>query len=414
MAVTACSAEHVSQVGDAPAPGTPIGEAPQGNADDSSFGQSIPALLDQGKAYLATPTELRLVNVETGQATSIRPQHPPLAGAKAVAQPLLVPGGAASSVVWPFLVGADGQAAVELTTVGADGRVTSSPLVALPAWAANTTSPPEVSAVGSDHGVLVLNVAHSLTHSAFGIDIATGKQLWTRDQFASAVTAGPTVVGEESDPQSDQIVHVSGVNISNGQQTWTGPKGADFNISEAGPALIAVDSPAMTGPRTVQLLSTTNGAVVGPLPLRNAAPTRCVYDGARMTVCTSPAGYDSGRRRAVGIDANTGHVLWTMPNSALPHNQTSGGEAPLITAGWHGHFYGSTVETTVVYNGMTGNPERFLTGPSPLLVDDRTALSLSPDKKQVVARPVAPTYNYVPTALKCTACQKPSGAPASG
>ena len=85
----------------------------------------------------------------------------------------LVTGGAGSSVVWPFLVGANGQAAVELTTVGADGQAASSPLVALPSWAANPTSPPEVSAVGSDHGVVVLNVAHSLTHSTIGVDVAT-------------------------------------------------------------------------------------------------------------------------------------------------------------------------------------------------------------------------------------------------
>jgi hypothetical protein len=268
--------------------------------------------------------------------------------------------------------------------------------------------------VGSDHGVVVLNVAHSLTHSTIGVDVATGKPLWARDQFASAVTAGSTVVGEEPDAQSDQTVHVSGVNISNGQQAWAGPKGADFHISAAGPALVAVDSPAVTGPRTVQLLSTTNGAVVGPLPLKSASPTRCVYDGAGVTACTSPAGYDSGGRQVVGIDANTGHVLWTMPNSTIPHNQTSGGEAPLITAGWHGHFYGATVETTVVYNGATGQPEHFLAGPSPLLVDDHTALSLSSDNKQVVARPVTPTYNYVPTALTCTACQKLPAGPATG
>lgn len=409
MALTACSGPQVNQNTESVSAGTPIGQAPEAVSAGASVGARFPAILAGGSAYLGTPTQLRAVNVKTGQLTLIRPQHPVLANAAVDSQPLALGGGTGPAVLWPFLVAAPGgQAAIELTSVGADGRTTGNPIVALPAWASDSASPPRVEAVGAQNGVVVLNVAHSLTHSALGVDIATGRQLWIRDQFSAGVVAGATAVGQEPDPASEQASHVTGVNVSNGQQTWTGLRGAQFGISKAGPELVAVDTPAPTGPRLVQLLSTINGAVVEQLPLHSAAPTRCVFDQASVTACSAPAGSAGGGRQAVGIDANNGRVLWTMPNSTNPRNVTSGGEAPLITAGWHGRFYGATESSTIAYDARTGEPQLFLPGPSPSSVDDNTGLALSSDGKQVVARSVAPTKNYVPTVSKCTACQAPS------
>ncbi|HEY4005768.1 MAG TPA: hypothetical protein VGM60_11370 [Pseudonocardia sp.] len=386
-------------------PAVTLGPAPTGYSEAAS---ELPAVLDANNAYLAGATDVRIVNTESGQiVATVRPQHQALP-ASVQGQPLLSTVGNGKAVLWPFLVAApSGGTAVELASIRTDSHQASSVLVGLPGWAANSTTLPSVTVVGAQGSAVVLQVALGLSRGTVATDTGTGRPLWSRDGFTAGAVTGGTVVGSEADAMPEDTDHLSGLALDTGQPRWTLLHGHDFTVSPAGDTLVAVDSVSATGQakHSVALVAAATGATVNQLSFAPDKPARCMYDQASVTICSVPADPQGDRRETIAVDSRTGRQLWTTPNWDVPQNATGGGRAPLVSAAWHGKVYASTGVSTAVYDARTGTPMQFLPGPSPMVADDHTGLALSPDKANIVARPLTGEYNYVPTEQGCAACR---------
>lgn len=337
--------------------------------------------------------------------------------ARADAAPVLAGSAGSTVVLWPFLVAtASGGEAVELTSIHTDSQKSDHVIVTLPDWVSGAEPSFSVRAVGAAGSTVVLDVGDALTHTAMAIDPATGRSLWTRPSFSVAAVTGDAAVGTEADPGPAQATRVSAVSLSTGQPLWTRPHGEGTEAVSAGPALIAVSDqtgPSQSGgPKPIALLSTKTGATVATLPSTLGDRVRCLYDHATVTVCEGPVDERVGGRSVVAFDAQTGHFLWSMPISGA--GGTGSGEAPLVTAAWHGHIYAtdtdarltpattttvtngrpanvplSTTVTTTIFRSRSGVADGTISGPIPVLVDDQACLAINPEHSQIFARPRA-------------------------
>lgn len=398
LTVSACGGHSSSAAGpsDPPSafgPGQVVGPAPALSQGESATRYRLPAVLDQGTAYLAGVDGVRVVDTASGRTMeTIRAQHPLLttegSAANLTHPPLVTTAGDARAVVWPFLVKAPGGGnAVELTSIHTDTHTATNVLIGLPQWASSAEYNLSVTPIGAAGTTVVLDVAGGLHHAALTTDAGTGEPLWMRDDFtADAVTDG-TVVGAQPDAAPANTEHVVGLALKDGTQRWTQLHGFGFGISSASPSLVAVEGtlPTATSGGTFQLLAAATGTSVATLQISNGLPSRCVYDQTSVTVCYAPTDNHAGARVVVAVDAKTGQQLWSMPNG------TNGTEpVPLVTDAWHGLVYATTTEgLTMVYRARSGSPVRASAGPAPVLVNDQAGLALDPNGTNIVAqRPI--------------------------
>jgi hypothetical protein len=395
------------------APVAQIAPRPEGGPGTSYRTQ---AALQGSMAYVGSNEKVDIIDTATAKTVdTVRPQNRPLPSAsESGAAPLVTSGAGPSAVFWPFLVSVGGGApAVELTSIHSDGQKYDHVVVNLPGWVAASGSSSSVAAVGATRSAVVLDVGDTLGHTVMAVDPTTGKLLWARPNFAAVTVADDVVAGVESNLGTLPTAQISGVNASNGQPVWTQPRGYGIRLVSAGPALILVsrqsESAQSDSSAGTELISARTGAPVSRLPI-TGGDVRCLYDHAGVTVCQSPVDPAAGGRTVVAFDAQTGHQLWTMPISGTAG--TGSGEAPFVTAAWHGHIYATATDaaltpasipvvingrsaevpltspaTTTVYRSHSGIADGTIAGSVPVVVDDQACLAIDRESMRIVARP---------------------------
>jgi hypothetical protein len=396
------------------APVAPITPSPAGTADTEYQSHAV---LDGGIAYIGNNRELSIVDAtKATRVAVIHSRGRPLSiSANSGGAPVLTSNAGSTFVLWPFVVaGAGGRPAVELTSIHTDTRAADHVIVRLPVEVLPSEPSLSVTVIGASGSTVVLDVGELLTHTAIAIDFATGKPRWIRPNFSATMVNADSVVGTEAGPGSPQADRLSAVSVSTGQPVWTQLIGRRIQAVSAGPLLIAVtgqvETPDSGGSVRTELRSAETGALVTNLPITLGDRIRCLYDDATVTVCTGPVDGRAGGRTAAAFDAQTGHPLWSMPTNAT--GGTGSGEAPLITAAWHGHIYATDTDapldpdttstvtngqpadvslpvtaTSTTYQARSGVADGSITGPVPVLVDDQACLAAGPEHTQIVARP---------------------------
>ncbi len=371
--------------------GVVLGSAPAVPPGSDRGAYDLPVVLDATTAYVASGSAVRVLDTGSGKTTAtVRPRYPALPDAAGQGRPLLVGTGAERAVLWPVMVTGPNGTALDLVRIDTSNHSARDTLLALPTWVADAESTPRARLIGVDGTTAVLGISLGLRSAALAADASSATVLWTRDNFTPGTVAAGTVVGVEPDAAPALTDHLTGLTVSTGQPRWTRYTATEFDISSAGPTLVAADTPPLEaqGRHTVQLLDAATGAPVSTLPLHSVGLSRCLYDQDSVTVCRAPASPARGGRQAVGFDARTGALLWKMPNSTVPHDVTGNGNAPVITATWHGQVYGSTEAGTTAYDARTGMPRAFLPGPSPLVVNGQVGLAVTA-AGTIVARALA-------------------------
>ena len=399
LALTSCSGQRIYR--NPGRAGVVLGSAPAVPPGSDRAGYDLPAVLVATTAYLASGTEVRVLDTSSGKTTAtVRPRYPALPNATAHGRPLLLGAGAEQAVLWPFLVAGPNGKVLDLVRIDTNNHSARDTLLALPTWVANAESNPQARLIGVDGTTAVLDVSLGLRHGAVAADTSSGQLLWTRDNFTPGTVTAATVVGAEPDAAPALTAHLTGLSVGTGQPRWTHYTAAQFDLSPAGPTLVAADSPSLQAPdrRTIQLLDAATGGLVRTLPLHSLGSSRCLYDQDSVTVCVAPARPARGDRQAVALDARTGAQLWRMPNRTFVHDVTGDGNAPVITAAWHGQIYGSTEVGTTAYKARTGMPTAFLPGPSPMLVNDQVELAVTTNGT-IIARAPKPLPDYVPPGI---------------
>jgi hypothetical protein len=406
MAVTACGGEPDRAPAGRPAgppavfgAGVPVASVPAVPSDSDPRREVLPAVLVGGTAYLPGSDVVRVIDTRTAaEIATIRPQLPPRwtsIGQPVAGAPLHAAIGGVDSVVWPFLVRTpDGVTGVQLIRIDARTHAATPVLLAgLPEWVGGAAGNASVAPIGAQGDTVVLTLTAGLSQAVAAVDAVHGKTLWSRDNVTGAAVTGSTVVDVEADPApaAAGAQRVVGLGLADGRPRWLGPRGYGPQLYPTGPNLIGV-SAQLPGPLDnpergiFELLSVTDGAVVSRLPLPGDTPARCLYDQVAVAVCEAPTGLKQGGRVVIAFDARTGRQLWTLPD-----RNTGSEDTPLITAAWHGLFYGATAQgTTVTYQARDGEPTAESAGSPPLVVNDQAALSLDPSHTQILARRPAP------------------------
>ncbi|GAA4903903.1 hypothetical protein EV188_10487 [Actinomycetospora succinea] len=349
--------------------------APTGNLFGGSgtrvFGRdaaSLPAALI-GTAIWGTDGG-RVLRTDSTGAEVPGPAAP--AGRYAAGKPVATPDGAvlvgASSVVPGSGTTPPGLAVDLLAFDAQTGALRWNAPTQLP-WA---DRPPAVAmkVAGVVAGVAVLTASTDAQRTAIGVDLTSGRVLWTADGVAvDAVLAdgpaGGTALGVatapgESRAYADSTIvgldAVTGLRRSAPPDVLRAPQ-----ITPAGPGLAVVSG--RTGATTLAAPSASlrfvdaRGATVRTVDVGNTySPPRCVWDEAATTVC-------GGDTRVFAVDAGTAAPLWELPDPRA--NRV----APRMTTAWHGAVYGTTVNGPLVLDARTGADRETRPGAAPVLVN---------------------------------------------
>lgn len=371
------------------AAGVPIGDAPA--APRRRQAERLPAVLEGTTAYLASPSQMRLVDAGNGrEIASVRPSRPTLRPddpGGATEAPVVTEVNGARSVVWPFLVRDGNRIAMELTSINVDNHQNSTVLAALPGWTTGAAFNLTAGPVGAQGGTVVVNLVGGLYHGVLAVDAASGRTRWYRDGATAGAVTGDVVSAVQPLPSPATTDEVVGLAVADGAQRWASLRGYGLAVQPAGPHLVAVHGQLPDGPAesTFQLLDATTGASVSSLPIDGSLPSRCVFDQRTSVVCTAPADDNGGSRVMVGVDATSGRPLWSKPAA-----DTGSLPVPDVTAAWQGVVYARGSDSTTTYSAASGSPLVRSKGPSPLLVNDQVGLSVGALTNQIMAdKPVS-------------------------
>jgi outer membrane protein assembly factor BamB len=397
LAVSACGSQSQSggdrQAGSAPlafTSGVPIGGAPAESHNRQA--QQLPAVLEGTTAYLAGTAQVRLVDAGNGrEIATVRPTRPVLRPddpAGATQAPVIADVNGVRSVLWPFLVRSGNGVAMELASINAGNHQVATTLVTLPDWASGAAFDLIADPVGAANGTVVINLVGGLYHGVLAVDAASGKTRWYRDGVTAGAVTGDVVQAVQPMAPPATTDEAIGLAVADGTQRWASLRGHGLTVQPAGPHLVAAHGqlPDSSGADTFQLLNATTGASVSNLALNGELPSRCVYDQVASVVCTAPADDGGGSRMMIGVDATTGHPVWSKPDGGsgtLP--------VPDATAAWRGVVYARGSDSmTTAYAAATGFPLLTSNGPTPLVVNDHAALSVGAVSNQVMADRPAP------------------------
>jgi hypothetical protein len=375
---------------------------PQASENTSIGGNQeglAPVALARTIAFVATGASLAIVDTRTGATLAdVRPAYAVVNApgqdsgfvGNAAAPPLVASIAGRQTAMVGYVVEVPGQGttppslAIEIDLVDpGTGTRLAYVLAPVPGQPSDLIGSPLVSFAGdSGNDVVVTDGDSDDGYLSEGIDVSSGKLLWQNRAFLAGATLGATVVGSIDDTAaSDQgandgssPVRLAGLDIATGRTLWLGPSqlsGVQILPSNGHTALVA-SGLWSSGGSFIALIDTGTGKVhylsrSSAFP-GTGSPWTCEFDDWATDVC-STGDYQT---QTFALDANTGRVLWQLPDRA--QNRI----APQVTAAWHGAIYGTTPSGPVVLDARSGKDRNDSPGVAPVLLDADVGVAVSP------------------------------------
>ncbi|MFQ6199152.1 hypothetical protein [Streptomyces sp. NPDC000405] len=337
---------------------------------------SPPVTLRGTQAYVASPYDLQIVDTGNGRVTTIRPEHDSPRSAQVgpseeiAGPPLVSDTGVGVLVIVPFAVRIPGSGTtpdshvLEMAAVDTDSAAVKwRAVLQLPKWTSKAYGNIGVRMVGSQADVAVVRVSNYENETAVAVNLRTHRVLWQKDFLPTAVL-GTTVSGLERNLSE---THLKAFDLATGEPTWAIEEGSyNATASSAGPNLLQYSGQIYeNGKFFARFLDAHTGKVINEI--QGVKDVTCAYDGKSVTVCSGGASHSEC---AFAVDAQTGKLLWQLPDRAA--NRI----APEITAAWNGRAYGTTVNGPIALDARTGADVKVSPGMAPVLVNGYTGLTV--------------------------------------
>lgn len=362
-----------------------------------STAHPLPVVLHETTAYIAAPTQLLVVDTDTGEVTSqVTPRHEPLhsgdsgpfVGSNPAEAPALVEIEDKKLVVAPFVVRIPGtgttqaRRAMELVALdAADGtQVWNVDIPLSDRWSEDSSwSSPVTAAVAGVHGrIAVFNVFATDSYETYAVDLASKRALWTKDRFRAGAVAGETVVGTMTEDDGGTRFKAVGLSVAEGKRRWAAREvSSELTVHPGGPSfIVATGKNYGDGEYYYKLISAESGAVKESESAEVTFGLSCRYDGADVTVCWMSG---LGTDWVGAFDSASGKWLWELPDKA------AGRVPPRVTAAWHGAVYGTTADGHVVLDARTGKDREAEPGAAPYVVNGHVGIATDPTQAGVYA-----------------------------
>ncbi|GHE79073.1 hypothetical protein GCM10017786_06060 [Amycolatopsis deserti] len=346
------------------------------------------AALRDRTAYIVTPTELTAVDVLTGQQKWTVPIDGEPGDPHGQSGPFVNPTGPRPPVVTgdlavaavPVVIPEKGTtpASVALSVVAAEpGKGTKKWQVDVPvsddpyADAGNAVT--QVVAVTG--GAVIASYGKQDDHLTVALDPASGRTLWTRQDYEAGSVHGDIVVGTDYNvPENSSMTQATALDVTTGGQKWVAAReSSQLTMIPADPALVVVNRTDYgTGHPFLLFLDPATGAekvkLEGEGGFGSRAYGECLYDEQSVLLCQQDD-------VLTGYDARTAAKLWSLPDEAA--NRVAPGS---VTAAWHGAVYGTTAGgQPLVLDAATGKDLSTEPGVVPVLVSEYAGIGVDDD-----------------------------------
>ncbi|WP_166459493.1 outer membrane protein assembly factor BamB family protein [Amycolatopsis pithecellobii] len=220
-------------------------------------------------------------------------------------------------------------------------------------------------------------------HITVALDPATGKTLWTHQEYSGGSVHGDTLVGIDYTTISSYKVQAGALDIATGQQKWVAESSRSLAFVASNPALVVLDQNDNNhGDAFLLFLDPATGTekakLVGPESVFGSAPDYgdCYYDQQSVLICSSDG-------VLTGYDAATAQKLWSLPD------KTANRVAPGVLVAWHGVLYGDTQGgKPIALDAKTGKDLSTEVGVEPYWVSKYAAIGVGEDGRTPMAYPV--------------------------
>ncbi|GAA3754450.1 hypothetical protein GCM10022402_36390 [Salinactinospora qingdaonensis] len=346
-----------------------------------------PVALFEQRAYVATTTEVKIIDMSTGEVSGhIEPESaatwgdfdvsptatlPPVSPdtsttsledmAEAVDSPLLTHIDGQPAVLTAFPVAEDADREVELIAAQADtGEVMWRLRIDLPDAAGGAY----LDIAGATGDTAMVNVGHpeavATTHA---VDLTEPALAWSREDTWTMGVFGDTVAATAIAPEDDQRSLV-GLTVGEGEQRWSAPRSHTWLTAESAGPWLRVSHEAGSGSTAARLVDIATGSTTHTYDTGIADWMRCRYDGATVIVC-------SDKGSVLALDSVTGQTRWRIPEGtgepiAAHMPQAWGGR---VTAVADGLIYAEADNGPVVLDARTGATVEDAPGVAPFRVN---------------------------------------------
>lgn len=327
-------------------------------------GKDLPVVLYGTTLYIATSQSLLRVDTNTGQVvdTVAAPTRQANLGARFYPPTMALLDGVPTVLV-TFSVTIPGSGttrdsyAVEIHAVAAeDGK---------PRWSFEIPTPSNTNLriVGVSGNMLLLSDPAGPV--AYGVDLATQKVVWQREEFSARVVDDGLVIGVD-DPKFARP-RAMALRMSDGTEQWSdaessvaAPAGT-MHVLSAGPGRVMIAGQYYRSGNYYYRIADTRTGHGEPTTGRRPFTMDCWFDEVSVTVCSGDGVF--------AFDVATGEKLWALPD------EKSNRMAPEVTAAWHGAVYGRTSNGPLVLDARTGADREVSAGAAPIIVNEYVGIA---------------------------------------
>jgi outer membrane protein assembly factor BamB len=331
--------------------------------DGDAARRNPPAALYKTTLYVPTSKGLLRVDATTGQIVGTVTARRESWSSRSH-RPLLAVLDGVPAVVVPFEVTVAGSGttpshqALEIHVVAAeDGKELSS------VEAAIDVDNPSVMAVSDD--LVLLNGDVDADGTVYGIDLATGKVRWKRDNFHVTVVEDGLAIGIAQLDNLGFVNKATAIRVADGGEQWSDAETSldRLSVQSAGPGrLLILGTDGRDYRKGYYRMADIRTGAGNRQEASTTLDYACRFDEVSVTVCSGPLLF--------AMDAKTGDELWRLPD------EKANRIAPSITAVWHGAIYGTTENGPLVLDARTGADREISAGVAPYLVNEYVGIAL--------------------------------------
>ncbi|MDD1057217.1 PQQ-like beta-propeller repeat protein [Streptomyces cocklensis] len=231
---------------------------------------------------------------------------------------------------------------------------------------------------GISGGVAVVVLGGSFgPPNTYGVDLQSGKVVWTAEQFEAQSVQGAHVVGVDSSGDGGVVV---ALDPATGRTQWRAvdaSASAEFEVTRFSAESVLVRNRDYSELSTVLRLKDGQQVDVVGMGERLHEVRRCLYDLQTRTLCFS---YTTAGGELAAYEAKSGKLLWRLGGP----DGVPGRVAPDLVGAFHGAVYGNVLRDDgtaepIVLDGATGADRELSPGAAPSLVNEYVGLTAERD-----------------------------------